>query len=80
MIDIHSHILPGVDDGARDLDEALRVPRLAAAMGVTIQLLTPHIDSNIYTNIPDLLLEEFASFRNIIKKEGIPIRLARLRK
>lgn len=42
MIDIHSHILPGVDDGARDLNEALEMARIAAADGTTHLFATPH--------------------------------------
>ncbi len=40
MIDIHSHILPGIDDGARSLDEALSMLRMAIDGGVTTQVLT----------------------------------------
>ena len=42
MRDIHSHILPGVDDGARDLDESLRMLEAAKAAGVTSIVCTPH--------------------------------------
>ncbi|MDI9485596.1 MAG: tyrosine protein phosphatase [Bacillota bacterium] len=42
MIDLHTHILPGVDDGATDLDMALAMARDAAAKGVTAIAATPH--------------------------------------
>jgi protein-tyrosine phosphatase len=42
MIDIHSHILPGLDDGARDHEEALNMVRMAAAAGTTDIVATPH--------------------------------------
>jgi protein-tyrosine phosphatase len=42
MIDIHTHILPGVDDGARDVKEALTMARLAVQDGITHLLATPH--------------------------------------
>jgi len=42
MIDLHCHILPGVDDGARTLDEAVSICRLAAAEGSTAMIATPH--------------------------------------
>lgn len=42
MIDIHSHVLPGLDDGARTLDESLEMLRLAAASGTTDIVATPH--------------------------------------
>lgn len=50
MIDIHSHILPGVDDGARTLAESVEVVKGLAAQGVTGIIATPHyIDETIYT-------------------------------
>ncbi len=42
MIDIHTHILPGVDDGARDMTEALQMARLAVEDGITHLFATPH--------------------------------------
>lgn len=42
MRDMHSHILPGVDDGARDLDESLRMLEAAKSVGVTSIVCTPH--------------------------------------
>ena len=41
-IDIHSHILPGIDDGARDMDEALEMLRMARADGTSTIVATPH--------------------------------------
>ncbi len=43
MIDLHAHILPGLDDGARDLDESLAMARLAVRDGVTTMACTPHV-------------------------------------
>lgn len=43
MIDIHSHIIPGVDDGARNMDETLAMARLAVAEGTTVLFATPHV-------------------------------------
>jgi protein-tyrosine phosphatase len=42
MVDLHNHILPGVDDGARDLDDALTMARQAVAQGTSIMAATPH--------------------------------------
>ena len=43
MIDIHSHVLPGLDDGARTLEEAVEMLQLAADSGTTDLVATPHI-------------------------------------
>jgi protein-tyrosine phosphatase len=43
MIDIHSHILPGVDDGARSIEESIKILQKAADAGVTTIVATPHV-------------------------------------
>ena len=43
MVDLHSHILPGVDDGAPDMDTAIAMARTAAADGIRIMVATPHV-------------------------------------
>ncbi len=43
MIDLHSHVLPGLDDGAADVEEALAICRAAAADGVEVLAGTPHV-------------------------------------
>src|SRR5580704_9726299 len=48
MIDIHSHILPGLDDGARDPEEALQMLRMAAAAGTTDIVATPHANEQFH--------------------------------
>lgn len=45
MIDLHTHILPGVDDGPEDLDTALRMARIAVADGIATVVVTPHLFS-----------------------------------
>ena len=42
MIDIHMHVIPGVDDGSRSLKESLSMPRFASAQGVTAVVATSH--------------------------------------
>jgi len=43
VIDLHTHILPGIDDGARDLDDSLAIARDCVADGVTAVAATPHV-------------------------------------
>lgn len=47
LVDLHSHLVPGVDDGARDLEESLAALDRLAAAGVSRVLTTPHIDASI---------------------------------
>lgn len=75
MIDIHSHILPEVDDGARNVDEALTMLRMAVDGGVTTQVLTPHIHLGRFDNNKSALTQQFLHFRERVAAENIPIRL-----
>ena len=75
MIDIHSHILPGVDDGARTLDEALDMLRMAVDTGVTIQVLTPHIHFGRYENQKADLQQRFEIFQDQVDNANIKIGL-----
>ena len=50
MIDIHSHILPNLDDGARDLGEAVEMARMAASDGITHMTVTPHMYNGLSHN------------------------------
>jgi len=59
LIDIHSHVLYGVDDGARTLEESLAMVRMAAESGTTDLVLTPHANSE-YPFEPDLVRERLA--------------------
>ena len=50
MIDLHSHILPGIDDGAPDLATALELSKIAVNDGITHMVCTPHIHPGRYDN------------------------------
>jgi protein-tyrosine phosphatase len=54
MIDLHCHLLPGLDDGARDLDDAVAMARQAEADGITAICATPHIRSDHAVRLAEL--------------------------
>jgi protein-tyrosine phosphatase len=62
LVDIHSHILPGIDDGARTLDESLAMLQLAAAAGTTDIVATPHAN-NRFTFDEGVVEEKLAEVR-----------------
>ena len=63
MIDIHSHILPGVDDGADDMESALEMAALSAESGVTVLAATPHSSAFRNQNLWDeVLIERMKEF------------------
>lgn len=78
MIDLHCHILPGVDDGAPDLAEALQMARMAADSGVGTIVATPHCnipDAPMPNYLDKALLDRLVQLRTAIKDAGIPLKL-----
>jgi protein-tyrosine phosphatase len=71
IIDVHSHILPGLDDGPKDLDESLRMCRLYVAEGVTTVVATPHVCDRRFHVTPEavragaLLLSEACRYHGL---------------
>ncbi|CZQ97051.1 Hypothetical protein Tpal_2090 [Trichococcus palustris] len=51
MIDLHCHLLPGIDDGARTLEDSLAMAEVAVAEGITHILVTPHHKNGKYENV-----------------------------
>jgi len=50
MIDLHCHLLPGIDDGPATLEEALEMARIAVANGITEAYVTPHLHPGRWEN------------------------------
>ena len=63
MIDLHNHLLPGIDDGARKLEDALSLLRLARGDGVATVVATPHMKPGVYDNSRETILKMVAMVR-----------------
>lgn len=75
MIDLHSHILPGIDDGAPDLGVALEMARIAVANGVAVQACTPHIFPGLFDNSGPRIRRATQELQRHLDEEGVPLRL-----
>ncbi len=73
--DVHCHFLPSVDDGARDLEEAVALLRLAHRDGVRRAVLTPHVFPGRWDNQLSNLRPRFDAFRRFVASEGIAVQL-----
>lgn len=76
MIDTHSHILPGIDDGASTLEDAVTLCRIAADDGVTTTVCTPHINFR-YANRRATIEDAFNRLSGALGEAGVPLKLVK---
>jgi protein-tyrosine phosphatase len=75
MIDIHCHLLPNIDDGAKDTEEALQMARLASADGITDIIVTPHMQNGYYHTNPENILLRVEKLQKFINEHEISLTL-----
>ena len=75
MIDLHCHILPGIDDGAANLGVSVGMAPASAADGVSVVVCTPHILPGLYHNAGPQIASAVQHLRDALGQEGIPLRL-----
>ena len=73
--DMHSHLLPGIDDGAPDMDTILKLISGMQELGYTKIITTPHILWDMYKNTREGILEKLEEVRAAIKTNGIDIEI-----
>jgi protein-tyrosine phosphatase len=76
MIDLHCHILPGIDDGASSIADSIALLRLAAADGITHMVATPHINPGYFDNNRNTINQALVQVRSAITQEQIAISVA----
>ena len=74
MIDLHSHILPGLDDGARTPDESVEIARRAVLDGVTAMAATPHVRGDFPTTWRQMEWE-LSLLRSRLESDALPLEL-----
>ncbi len=75
MIDCHNHTLPGIDDGARDMEYALCMAQGAVTAGITTIIVTPHHLNGVYVNPKKQILNAIMEFQTAITAADIPLRI-----
>ncbi len=73
-VDLHTHILPGIDDGARDMQESIEMAKIAAEEGITDIVCTPHLIADYDAGIR-LAEERRAELSAQLARQNIPVRL-----
>lgn len=75
MIDLHCHILPGIDDGAEDVEASIGMAEKALSQGITHILCTPHQNNGEYVNPKSEVIGAVASLQAEFDKRNLPLTL-----
>lgn len=73
MLDLHVHVLPGIDDGPRNLDDALKLARALVADGIEHVVATPHIYPGVFDNTPHRIAEAFERLQTAVTAEALAL-------
>jgi protein-tyrosine phosphatase len=74
-VDMHSHLLPGLDDGSESLEDSIILIKEFVALGYKKLICTPHIMGDFFKNTPEMIQEKLELLRREVGKEGIEIEL-----
>lgn len=75
MIDLHSHLLPDIDDGSGSMRASLRMAREAVAEGIDAMLMTPHHMNGQYNNPKADVVALTEKFQSMLNQESIPLQV-----
>jgi len=75
VIDLHCHLLPGIDDGPDTPGETLRLCRMAVADGITHAIVTPHIHPGRWSNTKQSIARDCARLQRALARRNIPLRV-----
>ncbi len=73
MVDVHSHLLPGIDDGVKSLEQSIELIQQFYELGFSKLITTPHIIKEYYPNTPQIIREKLAEVQMAVKAKGIPV-------
>lgn len=74
-VDMHSHLIPGIDDGAKTMDHTIAMLAKFESLGYQKVITTPHIMSDYYRNTPEIILGGLADVRNELSKLNLNIQI-----
>jgi protein-tyrosine phosphatase len=74
--DVHSHLIPGIDDGAKTLEESVEMIEHFHRLGYRKIITTPHVMSDYYRNTTEIILEGLEKVKTAVREKGIDIEIA----
>lgn len=75
MVDMHSHVLPGIDDGAKTPEDSIALIKKMMALGIKKIIATPHIMADFYKNTPDTINRALDILKAELVKQSIDIEI-----
>lgn len=76
MYDLHNHLLPGIDDGAQNIESALELAQIAVKDGITHMVCTPHIHLGRYNNTVQTIQAAYNDLKQALIEQKIPLTIA----
>ncbi len=71
IVDIHSHVLPGIDDGAKDLAASIALIKKMHSYGIKNFVTTPHVLGDVYPNTTAIINEKLSEVQTELKKQNL---------
>mgnify|MGYP001129618995 CR=1 FL=1 len=75
MIDLHAHILPGIDDGVENYEEAITTARCAMELGINCIVATPHCNPEMSYKEREFVLEQVKLLQDALCRHNVELKL-----
>lgn len=76
ITDMHSHLIPGIDDGSKSIEESIALIKELCELGYKKLITTPHIMSDFYKNTPEIIMEGLEKVREAVREECLPVTIS----
>ena len=73
--DIHSHLIPGIDDGSKTIEDSVKMISELHQLGYKKIVTTPHIMGDFFKNTPEIILSGLEKVKLSLKEENIPVEI-----
>lgn len=74
--DIHSHVIPGIDDGSPSADVSAKLIKRMKSWGLTRLIATPHVTESTFENTPEIMDKAMGTLKSVLQSQGIDIELS----
>jgi protein-tyrosine phosphatase len=75
LTDCHCHLLPGLDDGPAEIQEAVEIAQVLVSFGFSDVYCTPHLMTGVYKSTPEMIRHGASTLQKVLDADGIPLRI-----